>query len=111
MTHLENADGQGQLLIEDRLSPVSYTVKVERQDERLAAMVEVHAPRDWLIKLGFRRQATLVLASGDRVEVKHDHDIDVSDALSVVLVAEPLDYRGSDALEQAFPELKSPDSR
>ncbi len=31
MTHLENADGQGQLLIGERLSPVSYRDRAQRE--------------------------------------------------------------------------------
>jgi hypothetical protein len=105
MTHLENADGQGQLLIGERLSPVSYHVATEDKGGRLAATVDLQAPRDWLIKQGFKRRATLVLASGDRVEVGHEDEIDVSDSISIVLKTEALIYEGAETLLQAFPEL------
>jgi hypothetical protein len=107
MRHLENADGQGQLLIGERLSPVSYHVAAEEADGRLAVKVDLQAPRDWLIKQGFKRQATLVLASGDRVEILHEDEVDVSDSLSIVLRTEPLVYEGPQALLNAFPELDS----
>ncbi|WP_156378695.1 MULTISPECIES: hypothetical protein [unclassified Rhizobium] len=106
MAHLENADGQGQLLIGERLSPVSYHVTVEERDEQLVAKVNLQAPRDWLIKQGFKKRATLVRASGDRVEVLHDGEVDVADSLSIVLEADDLVYARADALLDAFPELE-----
>ncbi|TPP07038.1 hypothetical protein [Rhizobium glycinendophyticum] len=105
MAHIDNADGQGQLLIGDRLSPMTYHVSVEKKDSTLVARVELQAPRDWLIKQGFKRRATLVLGSGDRVEVTHDGQIDVSDSLSIVLKVKDLVYRESENLLEAFPEL------
>lgn len=108
MTHLENADGQGQLLIGDRLSPVTYHVTVESVGRGFAVTADLHAARDWLIKQGFKRRATLVLASGDRAEIVHDDDIDVADSLSIVLKTERLTYDGAGLLLNAFPELASP---
>lgn len=105
MTHLENADGQGQLLIGERLSPVAYHVTTEKQGGRLTATVDLQAPRDWLIKQGFKRRATLVLASGDRVEILHEDEVDVSDSISIVLKTEALLYTEAKALLEAFPEL------
>ena len=105
MTHLQNADGQGQLLIGERLSPMSYHVTVEQQDARYTATVEMQAPRDWLIRQGFQSKATLVLASGDRVEVEHDGPVDVSDSISVLLQSHPVAYVDLDALVAAFPEI------
>ncbi|MDH4441783.1 MAG: hypothetical protein QE284_15515 [Rhizobium sp.] len=105
MTDLEIADGQGQLLIGERLSPVSYHVAAQKTDGRLSVTVDLQAPRDWLIKQGFKRRATLVLASGDRVEILHEDGVDVSDSLSIVLKTEPLVYNGTEALLSAFPEL------
>ncbi|PYB73987.1 hypothetical protein [Rhizobium wuzhouense] len=110
MAHLENADGQGQLLIGERLSPVSYRVVAEEADGGLAVRVDLQAPRDWLIKQGFKRRATLVLASGDRVEVVHEDEVDVSDSLAIVLKTERLVYDGGKALLEAFPELRSEDA-
>lgn len=107
MTHLENADGQGQLLIGERLSPVTYHVAVEDAEGRLTATVDLQAPRDWLIKQGFKRHATLVLASGDRVEILHDGEVNVSDSLSIVLKTERLVYDDPKALLDALPELAS----
>jgi hypothetical protein len=107
MTHLESADGQGQLLIGERLSPVSYHVSVEERGEQLIAKVRLQAPRDWLIKQGFKRRATLVRASGERVEVLHEDEVDVSDSLSIVLAADDLVYEAGGALLDAFPELVS----
>ena len=106
MAHLENADGQGQLLIGDRLSPISYHVTVEERGEQFVAKVNLQAPRDWLIKQGFKRRATLMRASGDRLEILREDDINVSDSLSIVLEADDLVYEGADVLLDAFPELK-----
>lgn len=106
MTHVQNADGQGQLLIGDRLSPVAYHVTVDREGDRFAASVEVQAPRDWLIRQGFKRSATLVLASGDRAAIGHDGQLDVSESISVVLQTGPLHYDDRETLVQAFPEVE-----
>jgi hypothetical protein len=106
MTHIQNVDGQGQLLIGDRLSPMTYHVAVERRDQQYRATVEMQAPRDWLIRQGFQSQATLVLASGERVQLEHDGPVDVSDSISVMLQAPPLDYADRDALMAAFPEVE-----
>lgn len=106
MTHLQNVDGQGQLLIGERLSPVTYHVAVQRQGPRFEATVEMQVPRDWLIRQGFSSRATLVLASGERIEMEHDGAVDVSSSISVLLQAPTLDYADQDALIAAFPELE-----
>ncbi len=100
----KNIDGQGQLLIGDRLSPITYHVAVERHGSGYRASVEVQASRDWLIRQGFQARATLVLASGDRTELKHTGPVDVSDSLSVVLKGDANDYANREALIAAFPE-------
>lgn len=105
MTHVQNVDGQGQLLIGERLSPMTYHVAVERRGPRYRATVEMQAPRDWLIRQGFQTRAILVLASGDRIEMEHDGPVEVSDSISIVLQAAPLDYGDRDALVAVFPEL------
>lgn len=104
MTHVQNIDGQGQLLIGDRLSPITYHVAVELHGSGYRASVEVQASRDWLIRQGFQSRATLVLASGDRTELKHTGPVDVSDSLSVVLKGDANDYANREALIAAFPE-------
>lgn len=108
MTHVQNVDGQGQLLIGERLSPITYHVAVEHHASRYRALVEMQASRDWLIRQGFQSRATLVLASGDRVELKHDGPVAVSDSLSILLKGTPLDYDNRDALIAAFPEADTP---
>ncbi len=106
MTHVQNVDGQGQLLIGDRVSPISYHVAVERQGEGYSAQVEIQAPRDWLLRQGFETRATLVFASGERAELEHDGQLDVSDSISVILQAEPLEYKDRQKLIEAFPEAE-----
>ncbi|MDH4413987.1 MAG: hypothetical protein QE484_11800 [Rhizobium sp.] len=105
MTHVQNVDGQGQLLIGGRLAPISYHVTVERRGGLYQAKVAMQAPRDWLIRQGFQSRATLVLSSGDRLELEHDGPVDVSDSISVLLQAEARDYGDWDALIAAFPEI------
>lgn len=105
MTHLQNVDGQGQLLIGERLSPMSYHVTVEQQEARYTATVEMQAPRDWLIRQGFQSEATLVLASGERIQLEHDGPVDVTDSISVLLQSHPVGYEDRDALLAAFPEF------
>jgi hypothetical protein len=104
MTHVQNVDGQGQLLIGERFSPMTYRVTVERRSAGYRAKVEMQAPRDWLIRQGFQSRATLVLSSGDRIELEHDGPVDVSDSISVLLQGAALDYGDRDALVAAFPE-------
>jgi hypothetical protein len=48
-----------------------------------------------------------VRASGERVEVLHEDEVDVSDSLSIVLAADDLVYEAGGALLDAFPELVS----
>lgn len=107
MTVVQNVDGQGQLLIGERLAPASYHPAVTSRGNGYAVTVEMQAPRDWLIRQGFRSRATLVLASGERVEVEHDGPVDLSDNVSVVLQAKPLEYADRGALLVAFPETES----
>ncbi|MCC8932932.1 hypothetical protein [Rhizobium sp. 'Codium 1'] len=104
MTHVQNVDGQGQVLIGELLSPITYHVAVERLGSHYRATVEMQAPRDWLIRQGFKSRATLVLLSGDRIELEHDGPVDVSDSLRVVLQGKAVDYGDREALVAAFPE-------
>ena len=104
MTHVQNVDGQGQLLIGELLSPMTYHVAVERRGSQYRATVEMQAPRDWLIRQGFKSRATLVLSSGDRIELEHDGPVGVSASLRVVLQGKALDYGDRKALVAAFPE-------
>ncbi|CAH0338449.1 hypothetical protein [Rhizobium sp. CECT 9324] len=108
--HLENADGQGQILIGGRLSPVAYQVSVERVDARYQATVTMHAPRDWLLKQGFKSRATLVLASGEQTDVSHDEPVEVGDNVSVILSGAPQSFSDDAALLAQFPELKPGDA-
>ncbi len=107
MTYVQSADGQGQLLIGERVAPISYHVAVEREGKGYAATVEMQAPRDWLIRQGFDRRATLVLASGDRAEIEVNDRLDVSDNVKVVLRTDRLEYADHGKLVDAFPELES----
>lgn len=105
MAYFENADAQGQLMIGEHLSPVSYRLEARQDDRGYAVRLSVQAPRDWLLQQGFERRAMLVLASGERAEVVHEDDLDVTDSLRVVLQAEPRTYPDHTTLTQAFPEL------
>lgn len=104
MTHVHNVDGQGQLLIGERVSPISYHVAVERRGEGYTAKAEIQASRDWLLRQGFETRATLVFSSGDRAELEHPGQLDVSESISVVLQTEPLEYKDHEKLIEAFPE-------
>lgn len=108
--HLENADGQGQLLIGERLSPVAYQVSVEELDGRYQAIVSLHVPRDWLLKQGFKSRATLILANGDRTDVGHDAPVDIGDNVSVILNGSPQSFGDHASLVETFPELKLGDA-
>lgn len=106
MTYLQNFDGQGQLLIGERLSPMPYHVSIERRDQRYRAKVEIQAPRDWLLQQGFHSQATLVLASGERVQVEHDGPVTVEDSISLALNAPAIDFKDRQTLLATFPEAE-----
>ncbi|WP_237369471.1 hypothetical protein [Rhizobium sp. SL42] len=104
--HLENADGQGQILIGERLSPVAYQVAAEEVDGRYQASVSLHVPRDWLLKQGFKSRATLILANGDRTDVSHDTPVGTDDNVSVILSGASQPFRDYVSLVAKFPELK-----
>ena len=105
MAYVQNVDGQGQLLIGERLSPVTYHVAVARRDPGYGVTVTIEAARDWLLRQGFASRATLILSSGDRIEMEREGGVAVSDSISVVLEAEALGYDDRDALIATFPEL------
>ncbi|NKN38768.1 hypothetical protein HFC70_20655 [Agrobacterium sp. a22-2] len=103
--HIENADGQGEILIDGNRAPVPYLVKVVRENSSYEVQVSLNASRDWLLTQGFEREATLLRGNGDSISVRADKVLQVGDPLSVVLHAEPETIGSREDLLAAFPEL------
>ncbi|KQR78080.1 hypothetical protein [Rhizobium sp. Leaf341] len=107
LTFAAEGNGQGRLEINGQTAPVTYELIVAREeDESRQVRIKLSAPRDWLLNQGFKGEATLVRANGDRIPVRRDGELDVGDAVSVTL--EGYDDTRSDASDvaQAYPELK-----
>ncbi|KQS87201.1 MULTISPECIES: hypothetical protein [unclassified Rhizobium] len=107
LTFAAEGNGQGRLEINGQTAPVTYELIVAREeDESRQVRIKLSAPRDWLLNQGFKGEATLVRANGDRIPVRRDGELDVGDAMSVTL--EGYDDTRSDASDvaQAYPELK-----
>jgi len=103
--HIENADGQGTLLIGNGRSPVTYQISAVRSGERYMATATLQAPRDWLLKQGFRREALLERDGAETVKLYYPEELDVADDVSVSLSSEPLACDTRDDLVHRFPEL------
>jgi hypothetical protein len=109
MTNLsEKAEGSGEIDINGKLSPAPYTIYL-RQKEGQALQVELRfsAPRDWLLQRGFTSQATLISASGSRIELHHDGQLEATDNLSVELSGIDESCTTRSAAEQKYPELQA----
>lgn len=103
--YLRDAVGKGELEIGGNRSPVTYTLKASGQDDG-AVRVEVmlSAPRDWLLKQGFKQDATLLRSAGDAISVHFEDTLDVDDNISVPLKAHQT-IGSRDELRQKFPEI------
>ncbi|PYE47005.1 hypothetical protein DFI02_1011158 [Rhizobium sp. PP-F2F-G20b] len=107
LTFAAEGNGQGKLEINGQTAPVTYELVVAREeDESRQVRIRLNAPRDWLLNQGFKGEATLVRANGDRIPVRREGGLDVNDAVSVTL--EGYDDTRSDAsdVDAAYPELK-----
>lgn len=103
--HIENADGQGKLVIGSGSSPVSYHVSAVRTGERYTVTVTLQAPRDWLLKRGFRDEAVLERDGADTINLTHPGRLDVSGDVSVILRSRALTCASRSELVHRFPEL------
>lgn len=105
--NLQKADATGKLELRGEEAPVSYGVSVagEKPDGRFVVTVSVKAPRDWLLKRGFKSSATLVRQDGNRIDLHHDGELDVGEAVSVELSAVDSSCAESAELRRKYPEL------
>jgi hypothetical protein len=107
VARFKDADGSGRLDVNGQSSSVTYQINaVEDGADGFAVKVGLSAPRDWLLKQGFQTEATLVRENGTSVSVQHDGELDVDDALSVVLEFVDRGLKSSSDVEQKYPELK-----
>lgn len=106
--HLKEAGYPGQIDIEGSRSPVTYKLKARREDNgAFRVAVSLTAPRDWLLKQGFRKQATLVRQDGDQMAVHFEETLNVADNISVTLRADDSMIASMEELKKKFPELQA----
>lgn len=106
--NLRKADAIGKLELANEVASMPYDVTVakEKQQGKFVVKVSVTAPRDWLLKRGFKSAATLVKEDGNRVELHHDGELSVGEAISVELSATDSSCAEESELQQKFPELR-----
>jgi len=107
LTFAAEGSGQGKLEINGHCEPVSYELIVAREDDDTSQVhIRLNAPRDWLLKQGFKGDAVLVRSNGSRIAVRREGVLDVH--CSVCVTLEAYDDTLSDAGEvsEAYPELK-----
>lgn len=106
--HLKEAGFPGQIDIDGDRSPVTYKLKARKEDGgAFRVAVSLTAPRDWLLKQGFRKEATLVRQSGDKMPVHFEETLNVADNISVTLRADDAVIASMDELRRKFPELRA----
>ncbi|KGE02112.1 hypothetical protein [Rhizobium sp. YS-1r] len=106
--HLKEAGYSGQIDIGGSRSPVTYKLKACREDDgAFHVAVSLTTSRDWLLKHGFRRQATLVRQGGYQMPVHFEETLNVADNISVTLRADDAVIASMDELKRKFPELQA----
>ncbi|MBY2905361.1 hypothetical protein [Rhizobium leguminosarum] len=122
--HILKADGNGAIDVNGQVSPVIYTVSLKHGKGRaFEADIRLMAPRDWLLRRGFKRDAVLVSQSGARIPVYHDdgsfhdggshHDdgrLDPADTISIELTARDESCTSEVDLMRKYPELDGADA-
>ena len=105
---LQKADATGKLELANELASMPYdiTVAKEKQDGKFVVTVSVSAPRDWLLKRGFKSAATLVKEDGIRIELHHEGELDVGEAISIRLSAIDNGCGDEAELQRKYPELR-----
>lgn len=107
LTFAAEGSGQGKLEINGHCEPVSYELIVARdEDDTSQVRIRLNAPRDWLLKQGFKGDAVLVRSNGSRIAVRHDGALDVHSSVCVTLEGYDDVLSGVDELSEAYPELK-----
>ncbi|MEH6692984.1 MAG: hypothetical protein V7774_17490 [Pseudorhizobium pelagicum] len=104
--HLTQASYPGEIDIKGDRSPVTYKLKASKEDDgAIHVAISLTAPRDWLLKHGFRHEATLRRQGGETVPVRFEETLNVADNVAVTLRAEEVLCANMDELNRSFPEL------
>lgn len=106
--HLKEAGYPGQIEIDGTRSPITYKLNASKDnDGAYHVAVSLTAPRDWLLKQGFRNEATLVRVGGVQMPVHFEETLNVADNISVTLQADDAILMTMDELKKKFPELRA----
>ncbi|MBY5635175.1 hypothetical protein HFO39_10315 [Rhizobium leguminosarum] len=116
--HIVEADGNGEIDVNGQVSPVTYTLSLKEGKGRSYEVdVRLMAPRDWLLRRGFERDAVLVSQSGARIPVYHDDDsrhgdgrLEPADAISIELTARDDSCTSEVDLMRKYPEFDGADA-
>ncbi|HEX5935535.1 MAG TPA: hypothetical protein VFY63_15345 [Pseudorhizobium sp.] len=108
--HLTQASYPGEIDIAGDRSPVSYKLKASKEDNgAIHVDLSLTAPRDWLLKHGFRHEAMLLRQQGEPVPVRFEETLNVADNIAVTLRADEFVCRNPEELRKTFPELNAGD--
>lgn len=106
--HLKEAGYPGQIDIGGTRSPVTYTLKARKENDGIYHVaVSLTAPRDWLLKQGFRNEAILVRQHGGDIPLHFEEKLNVADNISVTLESDDAVMASADELNRKFPELRA----
>lgn len=104
--HLTQTSYPGEIDIQGDRSPVSYKLKASKEDDgTIHVALSLTAPRDWLLKHGFRHEALLLRKSGEPIPVRFEETLNVADNIAVTLRAEHVVCKNLDDMGRMFPEL------
>ena len=106
--HLTQASYPGEIDIEGDRAPVTYKIKATKEDDGAFHVgLSLTAPRDWLLKHGFRNEAVLRRKEGEPVAVHFEETLTVADNIAVTLYADEFVCGSMDEMTRTFPELAS----
>ena len=104
--YLTQASYPGEIAIGNDRAPVSYKLKASKEDDgSIHVALSLTAPRDWLLKHGFRKEAMLKRNKGEPVAVHFEETLNVADNIAVTLHADESVCKNMDELHRRFPEL------
>jgi hypothetical protein len=105
--YLLKADGKGEIDVNGQLSPVGYSLSAkEGMGQSFEISIRLLAPRDWLLRRGFDKDAMLISQGGARIPVYHGGGrLYVGDSLSIELTARDDSCTSREDLFRKYPEL------
>lgn len=103
--HIENADGEGQMVIANKRLPVSYRVVALRDAGQYEVQVSLQAPREWLLEPGFGQEAMLERENGQRMILTYSDGPDINRGRNVTLKCDPVICASRHELVELFPEI------